>query len=54
MKIMAGLEKSYQGEVVYSPGYSVGYIEQEPKLDDEKTVKEVLMEGVQYIVEPLK
>ena len=50
MKIIAGLEKSYQGEVVFSPGYSVGYLAQEPHLDDEKTVKEVVMEGVQSIV----
>ena len=54
MKIIAGLEKSYQGEVVFSPGYSVGYLEQEPKLDDEKTVKEIVMEGVQQVVDTLK
>ena len=53
MKIIAGLEKSYQGEVVFSPGYSVGYLAQEPHLDDEKTVKEVVMEGVQSIVDIL-
>ena len=53
MKIIAGLEKSYQGEVVFSPGYSVGYQAQEPHLDDEKTVKEVVMEGVQSIVDTL-
>ena len=53
MKIIAGLEKSYQGEVVFSPGYSVGYLAQEPHLDDEKTVKEVVMEGVQSIVDTL-
>ncbi len=47
MKIIAGLEKSYQGEVVFSPGYSVGYLAQEPHLDNAKTVKEVVMEGVQ-------
>jgi len=53
MKIIAGLEKSYQGEVVFSPGYSVGYLAQEPHLDDEKTMKEVVMEGVQSIVDTL-
>ena len=53
MKIIAGLDKSYQGEVVFSPGYSVGYLEQEPKLDPEKTVKEVVQEGVQPIMDLL-
>ena len=53
MKIIAGLEKSYQGEVVFSPGYSVVYLAQEPHLDNEKTVKEVVMEGVQSIVDTL-
>ena len=53
MKIIAGLEQSYQGEVVFSPGYSVGYLAQEPHLDNEKTVKEVVMEGVQSIVDTL-
>ena len=53
MKIIAGIEKSYQGEVVFSPGYSVGYLAQEPQLDDTKTVKEVVMEGVQQIVDTL-
>ena len=53
MKIIAGLERSYQGEVAFSPGYSVGYLAQEPHLDDEKTVKEVVMEGVQSIVDTL-
>ena len=53
MKIIAVLDKSYQGEVVFSPGYSVGYLAQEPHLDDEKTVKEVVMEGVQSIVDTL-
>ena len=48
-----GLEKSYQGEVVFSPGYSVGYLAQEPYLDNTKTVKEVVMEGVQPIVDAL-
>ena len=54
MKIISGVEKSYQGEVVFSPGYSVGYLEQEPKLDDEKTVKEVVQEGVAEVVGLLK
>ncbi len=45
MKIIAGIDKSYQGEVVFSPGYSVGYLEQEPQLDNSKTVKEVVQEG---------
>ncbi len=53
MKIIAGLEKDYQGEVVFSPGYSVGYLPQDPQLDPEKTVKEVVMEGVQPIVDAL-
>ncbi|WP_300724548.1 energy-dependent translational throttle protein EttA [uncultured Bacteroides sp.] len=53
MKIIAGLEKNYQGEVVFSPGYSVGYLAQEPHLDDTKTVKEVVMEGVQQVVDTL-
>lgn len=54
LKIIAGLDKSYQGEVVFSPGYSVGYLEQEPKLDDDKTVKEVVQEGVAEVVALLK
>jgi len=53
MKIIAGIEKQYQGEVVFSPGYTVGYLEQDPKLDDTKTVKEVVMEGVQQTVDVL-
>ena len=53
LKIIAGLDKSYQGEVVFSPGYSVGYLAQEPYLDPTKTVKEVVMEGVQPIVDTL-
>lgn len=53
MKIIAGLEKSYQGEVVFSPGYSVGYLSQEPELDPTKTVKEIVMEGVQPVVDAL-
>ena len=54
LKIIAGIEKSYQGQVVFSPGYSVGYLPQEPQLDPEKTVKEVVMEGVQQIYDTLK
>lgn len=54
LKIIAGIEKEYQGEVVFSPGYSVGYLEQEPKLDETKTVKEIVQEGVQEIVDALK
>lgn len=54
LKIIAGIDKSYQGNVVFSPGYSVGYLEQEPKLDPEKTVKEVVQEGVQPILDLLK
>ena len=53
LKIIAGLDKSYQGEVVFSPGYSVGYLAQEPYLDPMKTVKEIVMEGVQPIVDAL-
>jgi ATP-binding cassette ChvD family protein len=51
LKIIAGVENSYDGEVVISPGYSVGYLEQEPKLDPSKTVKEIVQEGVQEIVD---
>ena len=54
LKIIAGLDKSYQGEVVFSPGYSVGYLEQDPKLDPDKTVKEVVQEGVQPVLDLLK
>lgn len=54
LKIIAGLDKSYQGEVVFSPGYSVGYLPQEPQLDDNLTVKEVVQQGVQKIVDVLK
>jgi ATP-binding cassette ChvD family protein len=54
LKIIAGIEGSYQGEVVFSPGYSVGYLEQDPKLDETKTVKEIVQEGVQEIVDVLK
>ena len=54
LKIIAGIEKDYQGEVVFSPGYSVGYLEQDPKLEPGKTVKEIVQEGVQEIVDTLK
>ncbi len=53
MKIIAGIDKSYQGNVVFSPGYSVGYLEQDPKLDPEKTVKEIVQEGVQPVLDLL-
>ena len=53
MKIIAGLDQSYQGNVVFSPGYSVGYLPQEPQLDDDKTVMEIVKEGVQTIVDAL-
>ena len=54
LQIIAGVDKDYQGEVVFAPGYSVGYLEQEPKLDDSKTVKEVVQEAVQPVVDALK
>ena len=54
MKIIAGLDQSYQGDVVFSPGYSVGYLPQEPELDPNKTVKEVVLEGAKEIVDVLK
>ena len=54
LKIIAGVEKSYEGEVVFSPGYSVGYLEQEPKLDPNKTVKECVQEGVQEVMDMLR
>ena len=53
LKIIAGLDQSYQGNVVFAPGYSVGYLPQEPQLDDAKTVREVVEEGVQHIVDAL-
>lgn len=53
LKIIAGEDKSYQGEVVFSPGYSVGYLPQEPKLDDSLTVKEIVQQGVQEVVDIL-
>jgi ATP-binding cassette ChvD family protein len=54
LKIIAGIDKDYQGEVVFAPGYSVGYLEQEPKLDPQKTEIDVVREGVQPIVDLLK
>jgi len=54
LKIIAGIDKSYQGEVVFSPGYTVGMLEQEPHLDDTKMVKEIVQEGVADIVNLLK
>ena len=53
LKIIAGVEKSYKGEVVWAPGYSVGYLEQEPVMDPGKTVLEVVQEGVQEVVDTL-
>ena len=53
LKIIAGVEKSYQGEVVWAPGYSVGYLEQEPQMDPDKTVLEVVQEGVQEVMDVL-
>ncbi len=53
LKIIAGVEKNYDGNVVFSPGYSVGYLEQEPQLDDTKTVKEIVQEGTQEVVDML-
>lgn len=53
LKIIAGIDKPNEGEVVFSPGYSVGYLEQDPKLDPSKTVKEVVQEGVQEVVDLL-
>ena len=54
MKIIAGLDQQYQGNVVWAPGYSVGYLPQEPPLNEEKTVKENVMEGVQHVYDALK
>ena len=51
LKIIAGKDKSYNGEVVFSPGYSVGMLDQEPELDNSKTVKEVVQEGIQEAVD---
>jgi ATP-binding cassette ChvD family protein len=54
LKIIAGIEQSFQGKVVFSQGYSVGFLEQDPKLDETKTVKEIVQEGVQEVVDLLK
>ena len=54
LKIIAGLDRDIQGEVVFAPGYSVGYLEQEPQLDSEKTVIEVVREGVKPVMDLLK
>lgn len=54
LKIIAGIEHSYQGEVVFAPGYTVGYLEQEPVLDDQKTVKEIVEEGVKEVADLMK
>ena len=54
LKIIAGVEKSYRGEVVWAPGYTVGYLEQEPQMDPDKTVLEVVQEGVQEVMDLLK
>lgn len=54
LKIIAGVEQAYQGKVTFSPGYSVGYLAQEPELDDTKTVKDIVQEGVQEVVDILK
>jgi len=54
LRIIAGKDKNYNGEVVFSPGYSVGLLEQEPELDENKTVKEVVMEGVQEVADVLQ
>lgn len=53
LKIIAGLDQDYQGQVVFSPGYSVGYLPQEPQLDDSKTVREIVQEGVKEEVEAM-
>ena len=54
MKIIAGIDKNFQGDVVFSPGYTIGYLPQEPELDEAKTVKEIVKEGVQEIADLLK
>ena len=54
MKIIAGIETHYQGQVVFAPGYTVGYLPQDPQLDNTKTVKEIVQEGVQHVVDTLK
>ena len=53
MKIIAGIDQQYQGNVVWSPGYTVGYLPQDPQLDATKTVKENVMEGVQHVYDTL-
>lgn len=53
LKIIAGIDNDYQGEVVFSPGYTVGYLPQDPHLDDQKTVKEIVQEGVRHVVDAL-
>ncbi|MAY22938.1 MAG: energy-dependent translational throttle protein EttA [Flavobacteriaceae bacterium] len=53
LKIIAGLDKNHQGDVIFAPGYTVGYLEQEPQLDEDKTVLEVVKEGVQEVVDVL-
>ena len=54
LKIIAGVDKNYQGDVVFSPGYSIGYLEQEPQLDETKTVMDIVREGVQEVMDVLK
>ncbi|MFM8394350.1 MAG: ATP-binding cassette domain-containing protein, partial [Acidobacteriota bacterium] len=54
LRIIAGMDKEYQGEVVLSPGYAIGYLEQEPRLDESKTVRQVVEEGVQPVVDLLR
>lgn len=54
MKIIAGIDDQYQGEVVWSPGYTVGYLPQDPPLDETKTVKDNVREGVKYVYDALK
>ncbi len=54
LRIIAGEEKNYEGEVVFSPGYTVGYLPQEPVLDENKTVREIVEEGVKPVMDLLK
>ncbi len=54
LKIIAGLDKAYQGDVVFNAGYTVGYLAQEPYLDPDKTVKEIVEEGAQNVIDILK
>jgi energy-dependent translational throttle protein EttA len=54
LKLIAGVDKSYQGDISFSPGYSIGYLQQEPELDETKTVKQIIEEGVQETVDVLK